>query len=498
MSPGAGARLGSFEVAYLLQQRLGRGGMGVVDLAVDAQGRAVALKRLALHGSIHEMELARQRVRREAEALSRLRHPGIVELLDVVDDGDDVVLVMPYLAGGTLADQVRTYGPLSRNQVLHLADQLLDALAAAHRQGIVHRDIKPANVLFDLDGRAHLTDFGIASFRDATSGLTATGTVVGTPEFMAPEQARGERATAASDVFSLGATLLSAATGLRPYGSGDPRVLLHRAAEGRVVRPPDGLDAQVARLVRPMLRKAPDKRPSAARARGGHRGTRPSPTPGPTRPVTRRRRGTVVAITAAVVAVLAALAGVVAVRAATTGSSTEGAAVQAPAPTEAPSTTTPCSPLPYQPCGGPAAPFTDGVQCTDDHADYDGDAANGCEAAPDAVDGSRLDRPVAANLVPAADVDRYPFHVDDAFQLFCDGEVDVTLTAPAGATMRLDVLREGRPLGSAVSGDGRPATVVLREDGCGADDAGELQARVSWSGAERSAAPYRLVRSGSY
>ncbi|MFN8040698.1 MAG: serine/threonine-protein kinase [Acidimicrobiales bacterium] len=488
-------------MGYLLQQRLGRGGMGVVDLAVDAHGRAVALKRLALHGSIHEMELARQRVRREAEALSRLRHPGIVELLDVVDDGDDVVLVMPYLAGGTLADQVRTYGPLSRNQVLHLADQLLDALAAAHRQGIVHRDIKPANVLFDLDGRAHVTDFGIASFRDATSGLTATGTVVGTPEFMAPEQARGERATTASDVFALGATLLYAATGLRPYGTGDPRVLLHRAAEGRVVRLPDDLDAEVARLVRPLLRKAPDKRPSAARARGGHRGTRPSPTPGPVRPARRggrRRRTTLaVALAAAVGAATAVLAAALVVRGTTPESS--AAAGSAPAPTEAPApTTVPCTPLPFQPCGGPPAPFTDGVQCTDDHADYDGDAANGCEAAPDAVDGTRLERPITANLVPAADVDRYPFHVDDAFQLFCDGQVDVTLTAPAGTAMRVDVLRDGRPLGAAVSSDGKAATVVLREDGCGTDDSGELQARVSWSGSARTAAPYRLQASGSF
>jgi hypothetical protein len=472
--------------------------MGVVDLAVDADGRAVALKRLALHGSASEMAQARQRVRREAEALSRLRHPGIVELVDVLDDGDDLVLVMPYLAGGTLADQVRTYGPLSAGQVSHLADQLLDALAAAHRQGIVHRDIKPANVLFDLEGRAHLTDFGIASFRDATSGLTASGTVVGTPEFMAPEQARGERATPASDVFSLGATLLYAATGLRPYGSGDPRVLLQRAADGKVVRLPDGLDPTVARLVRPLLRRAPDKRPSAAQARGGHRGTRVRAA-APSRRSTRPPRRTAAVVGATVAAVLALVAAGVAVAWDRTEPSSDP--VAAPAPAEAPvpsSTTAPCRPLPYQPCDEPPAPFTDGSRCTDDHADYDGDAANGCEAAPDAVDGARLDRAVTANLVPAADVDRYPFRVEDQFQVFCDGEVRVTLTAPAGTAMRLDVLRDGQPLGSAVSTGGRPATVTIAEDGCGTDDAGELQARVSWAGDERAAGTYRLDRTGSY
>ena len=128
----------------------------------------------------------------------------------------------------------------------------------------------------------------------------------------------------------------------------------------------------------------------------------------------------------------------------------------------------------------------------------------GATTGPVTVTGSSTVEPISiavaerfADVSPGSEVDVDGPGTGDGFQLFCDGEVAVTLTAPAGATMRLDVLRDGRPLGSAVS-DGRPATVVLREDGCGADDAGELQARVSWSGAERSAAPYRLVRSGSY
>jgi len=168
------------------------------------------------------MHRARLRVRREAAVLATLDHPAIVRLLDVVDDGDDVVLVMPYLGGGTLADRVYAEGPMPGPAVNLLADQLFGALAAAHRAGIVHRDIKPANVLFDDAGRAYLADFGVATMRDATSGLTATEVVVGTPEFMAPEQARGERATPASDVFSLGATLRFAATGTPPYGRGTP------------------------------------------------------------------------------------------------------------------------------------------------------------------------------------------------------------------------------------------------------------------------------------
>ena len=246
--------------------------MGVVDLALDADGRPVAVKRLALHGSVHDMHRARQRVRREAAALAALDHPGIVTLLEVVDEDDDIVLVMPYLGGGTLADQVRAHGPMSAAMVDYLASQLLGALAAAHRAGIVHRDIKPANVLFDEAGHAYLTDFGVATMRDATSGLTATEIVVGTPEFMAPEQARGERATPASDVFSLGATLRYAATGTPPYGRGDARVIINRAAEGKIDRLPPELPREVRDRIAPLLDKRADRRPTAAAAAQGAAG----------------------------------------------------------------------------------------------------------------------------------------------------------------------------------------------------------------------------------
>src|SRR5690606_23536651 len=114
--------------------------MGVVDLAVDPQGRPVALKRLSLHGSAAELAAARARVRREAEVLARLDHPAIVRLLDVLDDGDDVVLVMAHLGGGSLADRVRESGPLTPAELQAIADALLPALAAAHRAGVVHRD----------------------------------------------------------------------------------------------------------------------------------------------------------------------------------------------------------------------------------------------------------------------------------------------------------------------------------------------------------------------
>ena len=188
--------------------------MGVVDLARGPDGALVALKRLGLHGTAEEMQHARARFERELAVLRDLRHPAIVPLLDVVDDGGDVVLVMPFLGGGNLAELVRAGGPLRAEDVQAIADRLLPALATAHRAGIVHRDIKPANVLFDDDGAAHLADFGVASTRDDTDGLTRTGTVLGTPGFLAPEQARGEPLTAAADTASLVAALRALHAGL--------------------------------------------------------------------------------------------------------------------------------------------------------------------------------------------------------------------------------------------------------------------------------------------
>jgi hypothetical protein len=470
--------------------------MGVVDLAVDPSGRPVALKRLALRGSADEMHRARLRVRREADVLATLHHPHVVALLDVVDDGDDIVLVMPYLPGGTLAELVAAHGPMPPAYVDRLADSLLGALAAAHRSGIVHRDIKPGNVLFDEAGRAYLTDFGVALMRGVTSGLTATEIVIGTPEYMAPEQARGERATTASDVFSLGATLRFAATGEPPFGRGDPRVILNRAADAKIDPLPRSLPRGLRRRLAPLMAKRPERRPTAAAARGSA-----SDTPTMRRPRRRRlwRSGGRVwpAVLGAVVLALVALVAT-AVAVAEHG---DDAAKSAP-PTSRPATPRPaaktCTPLPYQPCGQPPAPFTNGRDCIDDHADYDGNRANGCEAAPDSVDGETLDNPISANLVPATDVDRYPFHLTQHLHLLCNGSVDIILTAPAGVAMQLQVFDGSDVLGSAVSRNGAPATVNLQPDSCFGGPGADLVATVSWVGAARSAADYVLERRGSW
>jgi hypothetical protein len=477
-------------VPYVTVRRLARGGMGVVDLARDDAGREVARKRVALYGTAEEVEGARRRIRREAEVLAALDHPGIVPLLAVEDEGDDVVLVMPYLPGGTLAERVAAHGPLPLEAVGDLAADLLDALAAAHRLGVVHRDIKPSNVLFAADGRALLSDFGVATWRDATAGLTITGSVVGTPGFMSPEQARGEPATAASDVFSLGATLLYAITGEGPFGDADAAVLMWRAAQGRVAPVPRVVPPALRGPLERMLDRNPVRRPTAAAVRGGVGGTRPRTAvrrlvhPRPERRFAPRKRW----LALLAVPLLAAI-----VAFGLTGRHPQKAAAK-----PAPSKPLPCAPLAYQPCGQPVAPFTDGRGCTLSHADYDGIAANGCEASPDAVDGSPLVHVLRANLVPDGDVDSYPLAVEDKFQLLCDGTVRVTLTAPRGVAQRLELLDgSGTVVGRAASADGQPATATVSDPSCFRDDSGTLHARVS-TVSGHSAAEYRLAVAGSY
>ena len=432
---------------YVVEGRLGVGGMGVVDLAAGVDGERVALKRVALAGSADALAAARARIRREAEVLGRLDHPGIVPLLDVVDDGDDVVLVMPWLRGGSLADR----GVLAPQEVASLADHLLAALAAAHRAGIVHRDVKPANVLFDDDSRPLLADFGVATARDVTAGLTAAGIgPVGTAGFVAPEQARGEAAGPAADVFGLGATLRWAATGVGPYGEGSAELLLWRAARGKVDRCPRTLPPELRRRIDAMLDPRAERRPTAAALAGGPDGTAP-------RPITSRRRRWPWLF--ALLPLLGAAVAFATPTATTTGKGT--VAVAAP--------------------------------CLPGNADYDGRAANGCEAKPDTLDASPLVDELRPNIVPADDVDEFAVDVSDDPQLLCDGELRLTITAPAGASLRLAV-------GDAetTSADGVPATLRLPEPSCGSDDSQTLTARVTPVGSDRTAAPYVLTRSGGW
>ena len=454
--------------------------MGVVDLARGDDGTLVALKRLALQGTPTEMRQATVRFQRELDVLARLDHDAVVPMLDVVEEAGDVVLVMPYLSGGNLAERVREHGPLPAEQVRALADRLLPALAAAHRIGIIHRDIKPANILFDADGRAHLADFGVARTREITGGLTRPGVVLGTPGYLAPEQARGEELTAAADIASLGATLHFAATGQSPYGGGEDHAVLLRTARSRPKVDKD-IEPTLRRMISAMLRSDPSSRPTAAALAGGADGTQVLPLLRP-----RHRVVAVVGI-AALLALLATGA------AALLGSGDDEA--QAETTTTEPA----CEPLPYQPCGGAPAPNTDGTACIDDHADYDGDARNGCEAAPDNADGDELVDRIAANIVPADDIDLFPMTIDDAGDIGCNNTFRLRIVAPPGVSLRVVLTDdEGTPFGEATSSDGTPGELAVQDPRCFQDDGGGFVAEVTPIGTDRSAESYILTRSGSF
>ncbi|WP_241562543.1 serine/threonine-protein kinase [Streptomyces hoynatensis] len=213
---------------YELTGLLGRGGMGAVWRAHDRElGRDVAVKELRLpeHLGAEERATWMARLDREARAAARLKHPGIVTVYDRITGADGRPwIVMEWVNGGSLDDLIRRQGPLSPQHVADIGRQVAAALSAAHRSGITHRDIKPANILLE-DGRAVLTDFGIAALEGDVT-LTATGMIMGTPAFMAPEQVRGLTATAASDLWSLGATLYSAVEGNPPFAGSAPSAVL--------------------------------------------------------------------------------------------------------------------------------------------------------------------------------------------------------------------------------------------------------------------------------
>ena len=477
---------------YDLIARLGRGGMGVVDLARDDAGNKVALKRLTLHGSAAEIARSRERLMREAAVLRRLHHPNVVGLLDVIDEGDEIVLVMPYLSGGSLAERVAQHGPAPADEVERQARRLVGALASAHAAGIVHRDIKPANILFDDRGEPCLADFGVALSRDQTHGLTVAGMVVGTPGFMAPEQARGEPVSPATDVFSLGATLLFAATGEGPYGQGDPGLLMVRAASGKIDKVPKSLPGTLRKLLRAMLDPRPDRRPGAASLAGaGPGGTAAHPVAGDGGGGGGGGGGkrAAVVVGGVVAAVALVTAGVVV-------AGGDGDGTRADDGAAAPAREGDCQDRPYQPCGSDPAPYTDGEACIEDHADYDLDPANGCEAIPDGRDGEPFEDEIVANIVPADDIDTYPMAIVDNLQLFCDGRVTITLDAPPGTTLRLELRDGGGTLTETTARAGEPGVIVLTEQQCGGDETAELEVVVRAEGEDRVAADYVLTRSG--
>ena len=210
---------------YVLERELGRGGMGVVFLARDvALDRPVAIK--LLPPALAATPQQRERFLQEARTAARLAHPHIVPIHAVEQQGDLVFFVMGYIPGMTLAERVRTQGPLDPAAATRMVQEVAWALAHAHQQGVIHRDIKPENILLERGtGRALVTDFGIARLAESTPP-TGSGRVLGTARYMSPEQAAGERVDGRSDLYSLGVTAFYALTGRFPFDAPDANGLM--------------------------------------------------------------------------------------------------------------------------------------------------------------------------------------------------------------------------------------------------------------------------------
>ena len=243
---------------YRLQDRLGEGGMGVVHLARDPEGRPVAVKVLQPLGS--EGVNARRRLAREVETMRRVRSQYVAEVLDADVTGEFPYIVTRFVAGPTLEEMVRTRGPLSGPGLRRLAHGMAEALTAIHAAGVVHRDLKPGNVML-TDDRPIVIDFGIAQAGDATR-LTQTGLVMGTPGYLAPEVIEGEPSSPASDVHSWGSTMAFAATGHLPFGGGSYETIFYRIISGRADL--TGVPAPLVPLITAALARDPSHRPSAS------------------------------------------------------------------------------------------------------------------------------------------------------------------------------------------------------------------------------------------
>ena len=254
---------------YRLLRPLGRGGMGTVWHAHDTLlGRGVAVKEiwLPIAGTepVGPADPLIRRAVREAQAAARLRHPGIIVVHDVITDEGRPWIVMELVGGRSLAQAIQEHGLLTERQTAQIGLQVVDALHAAHREGITHRDIKPANILLDND-RVVLTDFGIAAIDHATA-LTATGQMIGSPAYLAPERINGRPATAAADLWALGVTLYTAVTGRSPFQREDTQTTFAAILTSRPTPP-----AHAGRLwpvIKGLLIKDPARRLTTELARG--------------------------------------------------------------------------------------------------------------------------------------------------------------------------------------------------------------------------------------
>ena len=255
----AGLRVG----AYVVERRLGSGGMGDVMLAEDMRlGRKVALK--LLDPALTADRMGRARFFREARLASSLDHVNVCTVYEVGEADGRLFIAMQHVQGQTLRQACES-GPLAGRELLAIAVQVADALAAAHARGIVHRDVKTGNIMVTPQGGVKVLDFGLAILLEQETGqsteLTTSGVVIGTPASMSPEQARGERVDHRSDIFSFGVVLYEMATGTLPF-TGESRADVVSAVLGRRPKPAATVNPGVPDLLSRVIDRALAKQPA--------------------------------------------------------------------------------------------------------------------------------------------------------------------------------------------------------------------------------------------
>ncbi len=267
---------------YQLQDLLGSGAMGEVWRAEDRLlGRTVAVKLLRTDEAADA-----ERFRLEARTAGRLNHPNVVGVYDFGSHHGRLYLVMELVDGWSLAQERSLRGALDPQEAAALAAQVASGLAAAHRQGVIHRDVKPANVMLSAGRTAKIADFGIARFADeAAAGLTATGKIIGTADYLAPERALGRPAHSASDVYSLGCVLYELLTGRPPFRGSTPLAVVQQHVDVPPAPPArlrPGIPQRLSDYVLLLLAKEPAHRPTADEAADWLASYgRVSPAPGP-------------------------------------------------------------------------------------------------------------------------------------------------------------------------------------------------------------------------
>jgi serine/threonine protein kinase len=254
-APGAlaaGSEFGGFRI----ERTLGHGGMGIVYLATELRlDRQVALK--VIRADLAGDEGFRARFRSESRTAASVEDPRVVTVFGAGEVDGLLYVAMGYVPGRDLGRVVDADGPLSPDDAARLIAQVADGLDAVHAAGLVHRDVKPHNVIVDEDGDAHLADFGLAKAMGATTGLTATGQVIGTVDYMAPEQIEARRVDARTDVYALGGVLFHAITGKVPYAERESSAKMW----AHVHEPPPSAGGGRAGVLDPVIRRAMAKEP---------------------------------------------------------------------------------------------------------------------------------------------------------------------------------------------------------------------------------------------